>query len=181
MSRSSGLEDPHLAFREHLLVATDLWPRIALLEISLRNKLADEISNRLGPMFFQLSNRIVDERLSLRIQQLQSRSARTRDQVVSQLSLGFWALLLNKRYESSLWAPVLRHAFANLGSVSRGEISTRLARIVRIRNRIAHHENVLGVNIEKLVQDIDWLLERLHKGASGFYPMADTFPLHPVE
>lgn len=80
----------------------------------------------------------------------------TGDIFVGKVSLGIWISLLNEgssapgkgylNYEQTLWQPCLKEAFPNF-SGRRAQLRDQLNRFARIRNRIAHHEHLLGKNI----------------------------------
>lgn len=63
--------------------------------------------------------------------------------VVAELNLGFWTGLIAAGYEQSLWKPCLWKAFPNV-KISRSRAHQLLSDIKSIRNRVAHHERVLG-------------------------------------
>ncbi|GIJ11388.1 hypothetical protein ACFFMR_28045 [Micromonospora andamanensis] len=61
--------------------------------------------------------------------------------VLAELSFGFWAALLGREYEMSLWRPALRHAFPEYRG-PRGPLHADLHHLNRLRNRMAHHEPI---------------------------------------
>jgi hypothetical protein len=65
--------------------------------------------------------------------------------VVAELNLGFWTGLIAGCYEQSLWQTCLVKAFPN-AKVSRSKAHPLFSDIKSIRNRVAHHERVLGSN-----------------------------------
>jgi hypothetical protein len=65
--------------------------------------------------------------------------------VVAELNLGFWTGLIAGGYEQTLWHPCLRKAFPNI-TLPRKKAYPLLSDIKSIRNRVAHHERVLGSN-----------------------------------
>lgn len=80
------------------------------------------------------------------------------DDVISQLTFGAWARLITSpqgpdrsrtnRGQVQLWDQVLSRAFPGAESAERGRIwvGRQLEGIRRLRNRIAHHENLLSVD-----------------------------------
>jgi hypothetical protein len=77
----------------------------------------------------------------------------THGRILAELNFGFWRFLLSRRYEATLWTPILRHAFPRLTPPRRGEIGDRLQRLNRLRNRIAHHEPVHALVLQSLHED----------------------------
>ena len=65
--------------------------------------------------------------------------------VVAELGLGFWTGLAAAGYEQSLWTPCLRKAFPNI-TLPRKKAFPLLSDIRSVRNRVAHHERILGSN-----------------------------------
>lgn len=49
---------------------------------------------------------------------------------------GFWRVLLDARYQNTLWAPSLRHAFPHLRPKRRVDIYQRVDRLYSLRNRM---------------------------------------------
>lgn len=186
MSKSAGNTDPHFAFRQNQNRAATYWPLITMIEIAMRNKFASEIQGRINQDFFTDPMAISDSRIAKRISRAKLHrgnlsSSTTRDGVISSLPIGFWGLLMNKKYESTFWTPALRHAFAGLGKTSRAEVHEALQTAIVLRNRIAHHENILRYDPDSTLEILDWLLELLEPGSSQFAKLNQDMPLHPVE
>jgi hypothetical protein len=69
-------------------------------------------------------------------------------QVVAGLSFGFWVGLLHKRYNPCVWSKHLRAAFPDLPTGrSRKTLAARAAEVATLRNRISHHEPLIGRDI----------------------------------
>lgn len=86
------------------------------------------------------------------VERLERGKGITRSRVVAGVSFGFWAGLFSKRYEE-LWRHRLRYAFPE-GSVMRKDLTEPMRLIQRFRNRVAHHDCLLGQNIEKRADDM---------------------------
>ncbi len=69
----------------------------------------------------------------------------TPGKIIANLTLAFWTGLTAKRYEQDLWVPCLRKAFPN-SKAGRFDTHRILQDIQDLRNRIAHHERILGSN-----------------------------------
>lgn len=86
----------------------------------------------------------------------------THDDVIAQLTFGNWSTLLgytapvSKPAVAELWRDALQHAFPHARSDETGRrfIGTRMERLRNLRNRVSHHENLLGVNPEHRLQDM---------------------------
>jgi hypothetical protein len=69
----------------------------------------------------------------------------TRHQIVAGLSFGFWSGMLGRRYED-LWRSAIRRAFPN-STGARKQVATELEAIRKFRNRLAHHDSTLNLDI----------------------------------
>ena len=80
--------------------------------------------------------------------------------MVAELTFAFWVRLTTGTYEKALWVPHLRRIFPIRRR--RTEIHGRLVELKTLRNRIAHHERILGKrdleeDYRKLLEIIGWL------------------------
>lgn len=71
--------------------------------------------------------------------------------VIAALPFSFWKGLFARRYES-LWRTRLRHAFPGAGL--RREILEPLTNLHLWRNRIAHHDSILGQDLERRLEEM---------------------------
>lgn len=186
MQLSGNAVDPHVAYQSNLEMSGRLWPLIALLEVGLRNRFANALEENFGDGFFIEASQTLEPRLNERLtfaaNQVKGKGlVDTRNAIVSSLSFGFWTMMLNSRNESKLWVPALRHAFRGNRVSSRQILFERLRRVTVLRNRIAHHENILYCDEESEIENIVWLLEALEPGSSQFAKLDQDIPLHPVE
>lgn len=76
----------------------------------------------------------------------------TRGRIVAGLSFAFWAGLFGRHYEN-LWRQTLHTTFPH-GTLSRKSLGTRLRRIQRFRNRIAHHDSLLDQDVPAMIEDM---------------------------
>lgn len=76
---------------------------------------------------------------------LRQRHRDTRHQIVAGLTFGFWSGMLGPRYEE-LWRSAIRHAFPN-SSGARKQVAVAVEAIRKFRNRLAHHDSMLNVDI----------------------------------
>lgn len=97
------------------------------------------------------------------------------DDIVAQLMFGTWVKLLRpmSKVESphrqvALWSAGLNTAFpgADQSDAGRAKIGKQLDSIRRLRNRVAHHDNLLGV---KTSSRLNQMLSLVHK-ANAAYP-----------
>jgi hypothetical protein len=76
---------------------------------------------------------------------------REHPQVIAALSFSFWKGLFARRYEQ-LWRTRLRYAFPGAGL--RREILEPLTNLHLWRNRIAHHDSLLGQDLEHRLEEM---------------------------
>lgn len=79
-------------------------------------------------------------------------------QLVAQLTLGFWKRLFSADYEASLWGRSLKKLFPD-PKFSRARAADSLETIYQARNRIAHHEPILGTRLEASLAAIEVFVE----------------------
>ena len=70
------------------------------------------------------------------------RESATADDVVSNLTLGFWAHMTDRSHERALWIPSAHKAWPK--GTPRNDVNNRIARINKVRNRAAHHEHLFA-------------------------------------
>lgn len=79
--------------------------------------------------------------------------------VIAELSFGFWRYLSARRHHDPLWIPYLHLAFR--AGTDRRDVDRHVERLHRLRNRVAHHEPLLAVDLQghwKDVQDLAVLI-----------------------
>lgn len=69
------------------------------------------------------------------------------DDVVTELTFGFWTTLLVSRYDRDFWVPTLHRAFPYY-SGRRDALSDDLRALLRLRNRVMHHEPIHEEDLE---------------------------------
>lgn len=93
------------------------------------------------------------------VERLEKGKPITRGRAVAGVPFGFWAGLFSKHYEN-LWRQRLRRAFPG-GSVTRGDLAGSMDRIRRFRNRVAHHDCLLGQDVAgragEMLRVVGWI------------------------
>ncbi|WP_280181529.1 hypothetical protein [Nocardia farcinica] len=81
--------------------------------------------------------------------------------VIAELNFGFWRYTLAGTYQSTLWAQAYRHAFPHLRPRSRTAVYDPIVELHELRNRVAHHEPIHGVDhtarLNDLLQVLAWI------------------------
>jgi hypothetical protein len=155
-------EEGNVALELYVLdveLASAFMADLALLEVALRNTMNDQLTDKLGLEWFQKDN-LLDERSRSAIKRAwkdgKCKRSMPPGKLIAQLTLGFWVGLLDaggpadqpphdakRNYEMSLWRPCLRFAFPN-GSGRRSTQHELARRVQVLRNRVAHHEPIIG-------------------------------------
>lgn len=86
----------------------------------------------------------------------------THDDVVSNFMFGTWVYLIRPRDRTQpqqcqqLWQECLSQAFplADCSDAGRDRLAEQLTRVRKLRNRVAHHENILAVDVRMRLKDM---------------------------
>ena len=143
--------------RAHRVVNTELLALYwqignKILEVVLGNALHEQLASWHGAQQLPggwyddpagaLDRHRRDDIAAARVRIRREGKAEAPGKVVAELMFGFWRFLLDKRYQPTLWAQTLRHAFPYLLPQRRVEVYDPVYALVRFRNRVAHHEPV---------------------------------------
>ena len=188
-------------YRWNVELSAAWLPLMADTEVALRNGIHLQLSSLLGRPDWWASDRLAlddqtAENLADVVQKHQKKIAQGTvgaGKVVADLMFGTWVMLLGKGgrsalgrsidYESNLWRPAVRFAFATGTTTRTGrprrptqeQVHRRSANLQRIRNRVAHHEPIFngikspGTNTmvpllnvwDETVELLDWLCPEL--------------------
>lgn len=152
------------------------WP-LQSAEICTRNAIATVLKERYGPEWhfnsklFDVMGKDDQRRLKDVLDLLREGRKAVRpqqdaahvDAVIAALSMGFWLSMLSNRYEVPHgWVTRLRTAFPHLpDGYVRQSVYGPLDRIRTLRNRVAHHEPILQLNLQRsyseLIAFIGWI------------------------
>lgn len=154
-----------------------LYPLLHLVEVSLRNRLNVFIGNYLKDSEWLLKNNIlkeIEKKMVVDAQQklLKARKIVNNDNLVAELSFGFWTNLIDRRYEQVIWPQLLKPVFPGIKNHMRTRkiISNQFNHIRKIRNRIFHYERIwnrsdLLITYEEMLQVLNWMC------SEKFYPI----------
>ncbi|MEO8540330.1 MAG: hypothetical protein ABI577_11360 [bacterium] len=161
-----------------------LYPSLCILEVSFRNVLNAEVAGlrsdpewlQHGTEFLAFNERKAIENASSTLQK--QGKTRTQDNLVSELSFGFWTALLNKHYETSLWPRLLKSTFPGCPRIkrTRAVASRRFTEIRRLRNRISHHEPIWYWPLAQTHADVLDALRWLSPVSTAIASDMDRFP-----
>ena len=125
---------------------------LGVVEVTLRNAIDALLVTRHG-LTWHLQPNLRDNVLTLEsLTSLDKAIARAgpgaaRGQIVAELTFDFWSNLLRAEY-GDLWRTALNIVFPNIArSTNRHDVQRMAREINRFRNRVAHHEPVLDLNV----------------------------------
>lgn len=140
-------------------VSKALYPLLSLLEISLRNRINQAIEDTIQKDWLMKELNGQNILLTGEFNKLQDAKQKllkkghknfTKDDLIAELSLGFWIYLCGRKYKNTLWHKVgfFKTVFTDYPNFSEfdklGKISPVLQLMLKIRNRIFHHEIIIN-------------------------------------
>ena len=149
--RYSGNEEKAIRhYKQNIQLAEALLPSLSIYEVSLRNSLIRELERKTGhkDWYTYFSSipalKSLKGQVDIALQHIIKRGELvTPDKINGELTMGFWVLLFNAKYEMYLWKD-LRRAFSNMpkDKRQRRNVSAPLNEIRDLRNRVFHNEPV---------------------------------------
>jgi hypothetical protein len=162
--------DKELAIRYYQIntqISESLYPLLSNFEIVLRNSIHNSFS-----IHFKNTNwfeeieykELIDQINVAKSKIISSNKTLTIDKLVSELTLGFWTSLFNKKYAKDLWKPLM-YTFPLIEKEQkyRDKIAFKLNNIRKFRNRIFHYEpicndlNALQLNHKMMLEILEWI------------------------
>lgn len=137
-----------------------LYTPIQGLEILCRNYFHESIAKQYGESWFdndQITFALAQRNCIIKAKENLKKENKTTspDNLISLLSFGFWTGLLGPYYETKLWRPCFHKIFvANQRPFLRKQAYYEINLIRLLRNRIAHHEPILRIDLPKHYQRI---------------------------
>ena len=137
-------------YKSNLRLAESLYVSLSVFEVTLRNALSRELRNIAGKedcfdMFYTQPEfkAFIPDIDHAKKQILHRKETLTTDKIISELTFGFWVMLLNREYDHILWKS-LRKAFPNMPKEirQRKNVSAPCNDLRRLRNRVFHHEAI---------------------------------------
>ncbi len=169
----------------NIVLCESLYPCLQMLEVVLRNRLHNRISEHFGqPNWYEDPSilRPRDRAMIGKAKDNLTKMGKPHDpgRVVAELSFGFWTSLMDRRYEQVLWPRLLADCFPHMPRTlrTRKNISKRFNAIRRLRNRVFHHEPIwhwqdLDKQHRNILEAIGWI----EPAAKDFVMAIDRFPM----
>ncbi|MDV5143180.1 hypothetical protein R1T08_02360 [Streptomyces sp. SBC-4] len=165
-------------YRWNSEISAAFFESLGHLEVMLRNALdarlvARQLRRGLSDEWFidaavPLSAEARDD-----IAKAQGRAARgckgpaPRGKIIAELGFGFWRFLLARQYKATLW-PDLARAFPRAPKRALYVVEEPIKRLHAFRNRIAHHEGIWHLPLDKRWDDIQALLGYIEPAAADW-------------
>jgi hypothetical protein len=152
LAKTSG--DRHAAIELYwwnVGVSAAFYTPLHCLEMALRNAVHQQLAVRFGrtdwwevvPLNKSGLRIVADTRSKLATRT----RATTADDMVAELSFGFWVSFVSNTYHRTLWVPCLHRAFP-FHRGRRGPLHNDLHTMLLFRNRIMHHEPIHHRHLE---------------------------------
>lgn len=150
-------------YEHNTAISEAFYPVIQGFEVALRNAIHNRLCSDFGADWLDTFELLETERdaiadaknaITSKVQPL------TQDRVVAELSLGFWVRLFSAEYAETLWGPSLSKI---VQIKDRRALYDRLIEVKTLRNRIAHHNRIVGrtrtmeETYTRLLEILDWI------------------------
>jgi len=130
-------------------VSASLYGLLQGLEVVLRNTFHEILSNAfaradwyvVAPLDIEGQRNIAEAQMRLQ----RDKKPHMPGRMVAELNFGFWVSLVRPRYAQTLWDTYLHKSFGV--RPKRDTFYHALDRIRKLRNRVAHHEIIIGRNL----------------------------------
>lgn len=150
-------------FVYNLKLSSELYKLIHVFELSTRNIFDIFLSKRYDRNWINRNDLLTgnngkNNKLIIDISNAKNncKNKKNKDDIISNLSLGFWVNLLSSSNNDKIWQSSLRKIFFGY---NRNEIHDIFMNIKDIRNRIAHHETIFNKKIDKTKNNILLILK----------------------
>ncbi|GAB3210537.1 hypothetical protein ACQEU5_13935 [Marinactinospora thermotolerans] len=159
----------------NVMVSAAFYGPLHTFEMALRNSVHNQLSAHFDRADWWESVQLQRPGPSLVDQARQAcqrrKSTTTPDDMITELTFGFWVSLTARRYDRTLWVPVLRKAFPGYRG-RRDALHEELESLRLFRNRIMHYEPIHRRHLEKDHAKLYRVLSYISpEAASGIKPM----------
>lgn len=161
-------------YRWNLAISASLWESMHYFEIAFRNSIDAALTDLQldrdpdGPAWYRNAHIPLSDGSRRKANVAVARatdngaSREVAGRVIAELTFGFWWSLLGPAYNRSLWPDALRDAFP---AARRASLHAAFERMLLLRNRIAHHEPLIGLDLasdyQLLIRTSEYISPRL--------------------
>lgn len=154
-----------LLYERNTELSEALYGVIQGLEVTLRNAIHNTIAERFGHTDWYDKIGLADSEMEA-IKKAkesieQAGEIATSGRVISEVNFGFWVRLCSGYYDKTVWISYIKSVFPL--KVRRRALHARLMDLKSLRNRIAHHQRIVGGKRDlprdyaDLIETISWL------------------------
>lgn len=187
-------------FRPDTAVALYLWNAavgqafhfpLQTVEVALRNVISRAYAAAFGPDWWkdQACLRVLGNERAEDINKVARRIRHKygiepfNDQVVASLMLGFWAALLKREYNAPVWNKQAAIAFPHLDTSTIRHVSGTANTVQDLRNRMFHHEPLLGRSLSddygQILKLLGWICPVTRDWVRGHSSVAAVLRTRP--
>lgn len=174
MAQYSSIDE----YIKNLQLSNEFYIPLSILEISLRNSLNDFFNDRVGKDWL-FDKEFIKPQLQIKIDTAtkilkQQNKAITQDNIIAELSFGFWIMLLKKPFQEYLRYKDLKVIFPNIVSekdikVNRHYIFTKVNKIRLFRNKVLHFDKIINkAEYEDIQEEIYLILKYFDESLYSF-------------
>ena len=167
LKETNGGKDKALnLFKYNLELSSQMYKALQIFELSTRNIFNIYLSRRYGNNWINRKeilsgNNNKNYKLNNDIEKIKNKFIEDKkpfdtNDIIANLTLGFWVNLLSFDNNDKLWQPSLKKIFIGY---DRSIIHETFLNIKEIRNRIAHQETIFNKNIDKTHTNICFILK----------------------
>jgi len=169
-------------YRLNTRVSASLYLPLQTLEVCLRNAFNDKLSAAYGEWWFERDTIVIDDRRRHDVTRAKDKlidagKRITPGRMIASLTLGFWTWCTTGPCQDIIWRRGgVSKAFPGARRFpTQGDINSMLTPLRHLRNRVAHHEPVLYLPLEKHHRFCITLTEWLSPEMARWAHTASTF------
>jgi hypothetical protein len=160
-------------YKLNIEVSKSYYEILCYFEIFFRNAIDCRLTEVFGEKWFEIikfnekdKNRINSAKRDVLIK----KRFYTKNDIISNLNLGFWVYMFNSDYETKLWNNVLNKIFPH--KTSREKLYCKLKQIKNVRNRVSHYEIIINDYatrsdaLQSIVEILNWINPTLARWVS---------------
>jgi len=157
-----------------------MYVPLQALEVTLRNSIHTCLSERERAYWFDCPDFLRSGNQTRAIGEVKARLIEEKKpvepgRIVAGLSFGFWTGMFGPPYEE-LWRSHLHGIVQDkTESLTRRSFSGPLGKIRKLRNRIVHHECIIGWRLKDCYSEVDLILKRISPEAQNWMERNSTF------
>lgn len=152
---------------ENLKLSNEFYIPLSIVEVSLRNSLNNFFIDKIGENWL-FNEKFIQPQLQYKIDTAikvlkQQDKNITQDNIIAELSFGFWIMLLKKPFQEYLRYKNLKEIFPNIIiekdiKVTRHYIFTKINKIRLFRNKVFHFDKIINKSEYDSIKDDIYLI-----------------------